>query len=499
MEEELSRVKQNEKLYIIENYDHKFRILIYYFLLPILLMLSLFMFPLKAKALTTIDVTSGIYTTSDCTTTSTAIQHKYCVADDSVYNDLWSKVGISEYASNNVRAISFQVRTAYPSNSNFTLQIKGMRFNNVSYSCTSSIFACSVSYVSTSQLNVNFTSGQVSQGDISVTFHINAPGFQTFNGVNLFKIDQFVLLANPVSSSGSGSGGSFDDTNIIINQNQNTNEIINSQNQNAQSIINNQSQNSIDEQMSANNDAREQMANSCKNAYHINIGKGKRLDGSGQLVDDPNGYYMTDYVAIDSIGAIGSNPNRIYLINPASSSSGYYFMFYDTNKNIITYSNTATRSLTIPSGAVWFRFAAKIPTTIVYRGSNVCLTASDETNDLIKDDSIDQNHANSFFNDFEDTDNGGISAIVTKPLVIINNLLSNNSSCSNLQLPSFLGVENAYLPSGCILWNNAPTNVVNLWNIFVVGIGSYFILKSLFKDIQKLKNPENDSVEVMDL
>ena len=77
MEEELSRVKQNEKLYIIENYDHKFRILIYYFLLPILLMLSLFMFPLKAKALTTIDVTSGIYTTSDCTTTSTAIQVGY--------------------------------------------------------------------------------------------------------------------------------------------------------------------------------------------------------------------------------------------------------------------------------------------------------------------------------------------------------------------------------------------------------------------------------------
>ena len=39
---------------------------------------------------------------------------------------------------------------------------------------------------------------------------------------------------------------------------------------------------------------------------------------------------------------------------------------------------------------------------------------------------------NKTLNDFSYTDNGGISGIITKPLVLINSLLSNNNSCSDL-------------------------------------------------------------------
>lgn len=62
-----------------------------------------------------------------------------------------------------------------------------------------------------------------------------------------------------------------------------------------------------------------------------------------------------------------------------------------------------------------------------------------------------------------------------------------------------MGVSNAILPSGCILWNNATTLMITLWNTFVCGLGSYFILKDIFRIIEDLKNPDNDKVEVMDL
>ena len=101
-----------------------------------------------------------------------------------------------------------------------------------------------------------------------------------------------------------------------------------------------------------------------------------------------------------------------------------------------------------------------------------------------------------FFEDFSDTDNGGISAIITSPLRLINSLL-NDSSCESLMLPIF---ENQIpFPSGCMLWDKAPQSIISLWHTFICGLGSYFILTSLFKDIEKLKHPDESEVKTLDL
>ncbi len=101
-----------------------------------------------------------------------------------------------------------------------------------------------------------------------------------------------------------------------------------------------------------------------------------------------------------------------------------------------------------------------------------------------------------FFDDFIDNDNGGISGVITSPLRLINSLI-NDKSCNSLNLPIFN--ENIPFPSGCMLWDEAPDNVITLWHTLVCGLGSYFLLTSLFKDIENLKHPDESEVSTLDL
>ena len=123
----------------------------------------------------------------------------------------------------------------------------------------------------------------------------------------------------------------------------------------------------------------------------------------------------------------------------------------------------------------------------------------DTLNRTIEDDNLQNGLGSNFFNDFTTTDNGGISSLVTTPLRLVNALLSNNSSCANLQLPTVFGLDNVTLPSGCILWNRATTPVITIWNILIAGPLAYLILKDLFYLVEDIKDPEDDRVDTLDL
>lgn len=126
----------------------------------------------------------------------------------------------------------------------------------------------------------------------------------------------------------------------------------------------------------------------------------------------------------------------------------------------------------------------------------------DDINNTLNNDNVDSGVGSGFFNDFSDNDPGGISGIVTSPLLIINSLLEENGKCNSLPLPSFMGVSNAVFPSGCIFWNKVSSDLpigITLWNIFVCGVGSYLIIIDLFKLINNLKTPTHNKVEVLDL
>ena len=56
------------------------------------------------------------------------------------------------------------------------------------------------------------------------------------------------------------------------------------------------------------------------------------------------------------------------------------------------------------------------------------------------------------------------------------------------------------LPCGSILWNQEGASALKTFiNLIYGGLICYGIVKSLFKDVNDLKNPENDKVEVMNL
>lgn len=105
--------------------------------------------------------------------------------------------------------------------------------------------------------------------------------------------------------------------------------------------------------------------------------------------------------------------------------------------------------------------------------------------------------ATSFFDDFSNTDHGGISGVVSAPLELIKSLINNNNVCSNLNFSVF--EKDVYFPSGCVLWNKVPDSFITIWNVLICGLGSYGILIALFKDIEKLKTPDSKGVDTLDL
>lgn len=121
----------------------------------------------------------------------------------------------------------------------------------------------------------------------------------------------------------------------------------------------------------------------------------------------------------------------------------------------------------------------------------------DDLDKNITNPDIDSNTGNDFFDNFNTSDNGGISGIVTAPLVLINYLLDAQDVCTDLSF-KILG-KDVSIPSGCIIWDDVPDNVEIIIQTLFCGTCSYFLLKKLFKDIDKLKNPNNSEVSTLDL
>lgn len=140
--------------------------------------------------------------------------------------------------------------------------------------------------------------------------------------------------------------------------------------------------------------------------------------------------------------------------------------------------------------------------TIINQNEQI-INGQDNINDSITDDNVDDNLGSSFFSGFDTEDNGGISSIITSPLTAINSLLnySNVNSCTDLSINFTLkGKETTFtLPCGKLFWSKVNASMTSTIQILVYGLCTYAILKRLFKDIEALKNPNNDRVDVMDL
>lgn len=136
-------------------------------------------------------------------------------------------------------------------------------------------------------------------------------------------------------------------------------------------------------------------------------------------------------------------------------------------------------------------------------GEEICTNKIDDTNNKlediqgsINDSNIDGslNNAGSFFENFSTTDHGGLSGIITAPLVAINQML--NKSCSPMTT-NFKGKEIS-LPCGYDFWAKMGA-IQDFLNLVLGGLLCYRIIVKLYKLIEKIKNPEDDRVEVMKL
>lgn len=378
----------------------------------------------------------------------------------------------------------------------------------------------SVSYINMKKVKFTFTTGNDATSCIRVWLRSSNVSTSAITGVSNWRLNSITIYdpewqngtssstGSQGTSSGSTSGTSSTNNNsdvinnatentqnIINNQNSNTLDIIDNANQNTQDIINNNSTSVVDSER--NN--LDTINNNCGFLYKYNTKIGKAFYSNGSQYDLDTSYYTDDYIDIQG---------ATKLVLQGFSSNNYNtgtIIIYDSNKNYVDYWGVRDQSITLPSNAKYFRIATTVPSGRIFKDKG-CTSKLDENtnaindlNDSINNDNVDSGTGTSFFDDFNTTDNGGISAIITSPLRLINAFLDNNSSCSNLQLPSIFGLDNITLPSGCILWNNAPNVVIVLWNTLIGGPIAYLILRDLFYLVEDMKDPTEDRIDVIDL
>lgn len=129
----------------------------------------------------------------------------------------------------------------------------------------------------------------------------------------------------------------------------------------------------------------------------------------------------------------------------------------------------------------------------------------DETNTSINamkeaisstDTSNSQEQANSFFEGFE-SDDYGLSDIITMPLDLIKGLTSNTCVALNLTLP-FVN-KSFELPCMSEIYSSYFGDLFSLYQLVTFGFVAYWVVVKIFALVKGFKDPDDDKVEVLDL
>lgn len=135
--------------------------------------------------------------------------------------------------------------------------------------------------------------------------------------------------------------------------------------------------------------------------------------------------------------------------------------------------------------------------TIINQNQQI-IDNSNKTNDLLEDDDVSgaEDSASGFFNDFE-SDDFGLSSIITMPLEFIKGLSS--STCYSLNLPLPFVDTNVTLPCMTSIYQKYFGDFFTLYQTITTGFIAYGVCINIFKLVQDFKSPDNDVVEVMEL
>ena len=131
----------------------------------------------------------------------------------------------------------------------------------------------------------------------------------------------------------------------------------------------------------------------------------------------------------------------------------------------------------------------------------------DSTQDIINNQndsntSSSQSSANTFFNNFQFNDTRGLTSVITSPIRLLQGIINSTDSCSDYTFSiSMLGTQTKQvsLPSGCILWNNVPQQVVLAYWIIVWAIVGYRALIDMIHFASSLRDPDKKNDYTLDL
>lgn len=196
--------------------------------------------------------------------------------------------------------------------------------------------------------------------------------------------------------------------------------------------------------------------------------------------------------AFSTIFSPGENGTYINLrLKSTTQIKGYYALVGFKSESLGLYSGEV-KSIVENSG-----FATATSVDEVKQATNEVKEETKKTNDTLNDDDTTESEGKitGFFNDFSDNSHG-LSSIVTAPLNAVNAMLSTTCTAPTA---TYKG-STFSLPCGSILWGrDGADNFKLLLNLFYGGLICYGIIRSLFKDVNDLKNPDNDKIEVVNL
>lgn len=138
-------------------------------------------------------------------------------------------------------------------------------------------------------------------------------------------------------------------------------------------------------------------------------------------------------------------------------------------------------------------------TEIIIDKSDKIIEGQDKINDTINNsDTTEANRdANSFFDNFDSGDTGSLMNLVKLPLKFLNKL---NNSCAPVQINTgYLGKWTLPCLSSYLYNVSSFAPIFNIISLVLNGAIMYGCIKSIIIAVHKLKDPNDDEIEVLDL
>lgn len=229
-----------------------------------------------------------------------------------------------------------------------------------------------------------------------------------------------------------------------------------------------------------------------------------------------SGFNNLDHIELNSIFYNDNMSNTFNIIQSYYQNGILYALIENTTDDKITYNNIGFEISFFPFGIYdslglgvvigvddidssinTIKEAIDSITSVNDSMNNIDNSLND-LSDNITNDNIDSanSNANGFFNNFESND-FGLSDIITIPLNLIKSITSSNCNVLILDIP----YVNKTLTLPCLtsIYEQYFGSLLSLYQTISFGVISYWVCVQVFAMVKGFKNPDSDEIEVIDL